>query len=235
MRVVAAATGALLLLAGYLAFVQEDSGGQPIDEQQQGEAAPAEMPPPARPADGLLARLSERRRPEGPRAETDEPRQPEAMKAETGQQMPPAEMNMPRDPKWSALAETGLGTTMDLPHGVFSMADGDAHRGVGRKYRTADGRAKVAVWTERNSWGDTPASYLRRTFAIPPATSDYERLTPKFAVLSGDYSGKVYYVRCNLSPRETFHCFFLAYPVQEKKAWDEIVTRMSRSLRPSDG
>ena len=230
MRVLATAIGALLISVSYPALAQEHGGGQ-----RQGEAAPAEMRPPAGRADGLLARLTQRQWPQEQQVEADEPLQPEAMKSEPEQETPTTGIEMPRDPDWSALAETNLGTTMDLPRAVFSMADGDAHKGVGRRYRTPDGRARVAVWTERNSSRDTPASYLRRTFAIPRATLDYERFTPKFAVVSGDYGGKVYYLRCNLSPRGTFHCFDLAYPAREKKAWDGIVMRMSRSLRPFDG
>jgi hypothetical protein len=226
-RVLATVIGALLISAGNLALAQEHGGGQ-----QQGEAVPAEMRLPARRAGGLLARLTQRQWPPEQQVEADEPRQPEAMKSEPEQEMPTTEMVMPRDPEWSALTETGLGTTMDLPRAVFSMADGDAHKGVGRRYKTPDGRARVAVWTERNFSRDTPASYLRRAFVIPRATLDYERLTPKFAVVSGDYGDQVYYLRCNLSPRGTFHCFDLAYPVREKKAWDGVVTRMSRSLRP---
>jgi hypothetical protein len=144
----------------------------------------------------------------------------------------PAQTGMPVNPKWTPLKEQGLGTTMDLPSAVFSTADGHAHKSVGRKYRTSDGRAKVAVWTQRNTRRETPERYLRRTFNIPRATQDYERFTPDFAAVSGAFGGKVYYIRCNLSPQGAFHCFDLAYPVRQKNAWDGIVTRMSRSLRP---
>jgi hypothetical protein len=236
MRVLATASGALLISVSYLALAQEHNGGQPQDEQQRGETAPAELLPPARRAEGLLARLTTRRWPEEQQVETDAPRQPEAMKAGTEQDQPTTatEAEMPRDPEWAALAETGLGTTMDFPRAVFSMADGDAVKGVVRKYKTPDGRARLAVWTQRNTRRDTPASYLRRTFVIPRATVGYERSAPDFAVVSGDYGRTVYYIRCNLSPRGTFHCFDLAYPLREKKAWDAVVTRMSRSLRPGD-
>jgi hypothetical protein len=104
---------------------------------------------------------------------------------------------------------------------------------VGRRYKTPDGRAKVAVWTQRAAKHDTPERYVRRTFRIPHATVDYERFAPDFAAISGVYGHKVYYLRCNYSPRsDTFHCFDLAYPAREKKAWESVVTRMSRSLRP---
>jgi hypothetical protein len=197
-------------------------------------AEPEDEPAPAMTAERLVAQLPDRGMAEvQPAADGDDTRQPEAMKADMqGKQL--VETEMPRDPRWAAVSEKDLGTTLDLPHAVFTKADGHAHRNVGRRYRTADGRARVAVWTQRNARRDTPASYLRRTFVIPRGSLDYERSTPDFAVVSGVHTGKVYYLRCNLSPNGTFHCFDLAYPARERKAWDGIVTRMSRTLRPHD-
>ena len=47
----------------------------------------------------------------------------------------------------------------------------------------------------------------------------------------------VYYSRCNFSAAGggAVHCFDLTYPQREERAWDAIVTRISRSLRPIDG
>jgi hypothetical protein len=164
----------------------------------------------------------------------DQKRQPEAMKAEM-QQDQPAQTEMPRDPQWAAVNDPKLGTTVDIPGAVLSTPDGHAHKQVGRRYKTPDGRAKVAIWTQRNTKHEAPASYLHRTFNIPRATVDYERFTADFAVISGIFGTKVYYIRCNFSPRsESFHCFDLAYPAREKRVWDDFVNRMSRSLRASD-
>jgi hypothetical protein len=179
----------------------------------------------------LLAQL-----PEAPLADMpeDEKRNPEAMKAEM-QQDQPGQTEMPRDPQWGAVNERQLGTAVDIPRAVLSTPDGHAHKRVGRRYKSPDGRAKVAIWTQRNTRHDTPVSYLHRTFNIPRATVDYERFTNDFAVISGLFGTRVYYIRCNFSPRSgSFHCFDLAYPVREKQAWDGVVARMSRSLRPHD-
>jgi hypothetical protein len=223
----AAAIGILLSSISFPASGQKYNGGQPRGELQQSEPEP----PLAR---LLSARLTRRQWPQEQPVETEGPRPPEAMTAGTEHDHDQPETEMPRDPRWTALAETGLGTTMDFPRAIFSTADGDAGEGMLRKYRTPDGRAKVAVWTQRNTRRDTPADYLRRTFVIPRATLDYERFTPEFAVVSGVYGSRIYYIRCNLSPRDNLHCFDLAYPEREKKTWDGIVTRMSRSLRPFD-
>jgi hypothetical protein len=63
---------------------------------------------------------------------------------------------------------------------------------------------------------------------------DYHRVTSTFFAISGVNQGMIYYSRCNFSANAggTAHCFDLKYPASEKRAWDEIVTRISRSLRP---
>ncbi|MBO0757072.1 MAG: hypothetical protein J2P54_14520, partial [Bradyrhizobiaceae bacterium] len=198
----------------------------------------AQLPerPPVKPTRKITAEELVAQLPEAPLADMqeDENRQPEAMKAEM-QQDQPAPTEMPRDPQWAAVNEPKLGTTVDIPRAVLSTPDGHAHKRVGRRYKTADGRAKVAIWTQRNTRHETPASYLHRSFNIPRATVDYERFTADFAVISGLFGTRVYYIRCNFSSRsESFHCFDLAYPVREKRAWDGVVTRMSRSLRTQD-
>jgi hypothetical protein len=211
---------------------------------EQSETRPAEMT-----AEELIAQLPERPLAKQPGKLTaavlvaqlpevrpadmkeEEKRRPEAMKAEM-QQDQPAQTEMPQDPQWASVTEAKSGTAVDIPRAVLSTPDGHAQKRVGRRYKTPDGRAKVAIWTQRNTRHDTPAGYLHRTFNIPRSTVDYERFTADFAVISGIFGTRVYYIRCNYSRRSgSFHCFDLAYPVQEKRAWDAVVTRMSRSLR----
>jgi hypothetical protein len=198
----------------------------------------AQLPeaPLIKPTRGMTAEELVAQLPEAPLADMqeDEKRQPEAMKAEM-QQDQRAQTEMPRDPQWTAVNDPNLGTTVDIPGAVLSTADGRAHKRAGRRYKTPDGRAKVAIWTQRNARHETPASYLHRTFNIPRSTVDYERFTADFAVISGLFGTKVYYIRCNFSSRSgSFHCFDLAYPVREMRAWDDVVNRMSRSLRAYD-
>ena len=75
-------------------------------------------------------------------------------------------------PNGPCLSKPSLGTRMDLPGAVFSTADGAAYRGVGRQFKTADGRAALAVYSQRNSQRDTPASYLRKNFVVPTHDRD---------------------------------------------------------------
>ena len=143
------------------------------------------------------------------------------------------DVELPRDAKWTVFSEPSLGTRIDLPSAVFSMPDGPTYKGVGRQFRTADGRAVVAIYSQRNNQRDTPASYLRKNFVFPRAALAYERVTRDFFAVSAVREGMIFYSRCNVSPAGgTLHCFDLKFPAGEKTAWDAIVTRMSRSLRP---
>jgi hypothetical protein len=112
--------------------------------------------------------------------------------------------------EWTTFVEPSLGTRLRLPGGVFSIHEGPAFRGFGEQYKTIDGRAVLADYLQRNVQHDTPATYLRRTDRVPRAAMDYVRVTRSFFAV----------------------CFDLKYPEREKRAWDDIVTRISLSLEP---
>jgi hypothetical protein len=139
--------------------------------------------------------------------------------------------------EWRKFADPDLGTRVDIPTGIFSVPDGPSHRGTGQQLKTTDGRAVLAVYSQANDERDTPASYLQKNFKEPLAALDYRRVTSSFFVVSGVKDGTIYYSRCNISyaRRGRLHCFDLKYPASEKRAWDAIVTRISRSLRPLAG
>src|SRR5262245_10311010 len=241
MRLLAATIGALLISVSHPALAQERHGGLPQDAWQQAEPQPemqqpeiqqpvmtepqaeqAEMQPPAMPE-----------LPATPEPQTEQSAvQPPAMpqpQMEAGVQ----DAALPRDAKWTVFVEPSLGTRMDLPSAVFTTADGTAYRGVGRQFKTADGRAVLAIYSQRNNQRDTPASYLRKNFSFPRATVSYERITRDFFAVSGTREGMIFYSRCNVAATgATLHCFDLQFPAPERTAWDAIVTRMSRSLRP---
>jgi hypothetical protein len=140
---------------------------------------------------------------------------------------------LPRDAKWTVFVEPELGTRIDVPSAVFSVDDGPALKGVGQQFKTPDGRAVLAVYSQRNKGQDAPASYRKKNFKGSRAVIDYDRVTRDFFALSGNSEDTIYYSRCNFSREAggTIHCFDLKYARREKLAWDGIVTRMSRSLK----
>jgi hypothetical protein len=210
---------------------------------QQAETQPAEAPQP----DMQQAETQQAEVPQGV-APPSEPQQPdmrqEMRQAAAPQAEPPQgalaavpQAGLPRDVKWTVFVELKYGTKLDVPSAVFATPDGPTNRGVGRQFKTPDGRASLAVYSQRNDARDTPASYLRKNLQSSRAGLDYERLTPEFFAIAAVMRGSIYYSRCNFShdAGRAIHCFDLKYPVQERQSWDGIVTRMSRSLRPLHG
>jgi outer membrane biosynthesis protein TonB len=211
----------------------------PQPTMQQAETPPAEAPQPT--MQQAVMQQAEVVQPVAPRAEPQQPpmRQAAAPQIEPSQVALAAvpQAGFPRDVKWTVFVELKYGTRLDVPSAVFATPNGLAGRGVGRQFKTPDGRASLAVYSQGNNTRDTPASYLRKNLQSARADLDYERVTPEFFAISAVMGDSIYYSRCNFShdAGRAIHCFDMKYPVQERQSWDGIVTRMSRSLRPLHG
>jgi hypothetical protein len=136
---------------------------------------------------------------------------------------------------WQSFAVPDFGTTVDYPAGIFSVAEGEPEKGVGQKFSSADGRSFLIIYSRENEAGDTPASYLRNNLKVPRSVLTYERVTRSFFAIAGRREGSIYYSRCNFSTGGAIHCIDLVYPEEQKREWDAVVTRISRSLRPLEG
>jgi len=135
---------------------------------------------------------------------------------------------------WQTFTIADFGTQVEYPAGVFDVSEGKSEKGVGERFSTEDGRALLSIYSRANEAGDTPASYLKANLRLGRSALDYERITPTFFAISSVRQGLVYYSRCNFSAGAdaALHCVDLVYPQREQRAWDAIVTRISRSLRP---
>jgi hypothetical protein len=138
-----------------------------------------------------------------------------------------------RGPDWRTYVDPDRGTTVEYPAGLFPVAAGAPERGSGQEFHTADGRARLIVYTLPNEERRSPRSYLRRHLLIAPGALDYTRVTRQFFAISGVRDADVFYSRCNFPQlrRGDMRCIFLQYPQRETKAWDDVVTRISLSLR----
>jgi hypothetical protein len=140
--------------------------------------------------------------------------------------------------EWRTFAEPNSGTRLDIPSGIFSITEEPSESGFGHQFKTPDGRAVLRVYS-RDVGRQSPERYLRENYAVPRASMDYVRVTRSFFAISAVNDGTIYYSRCNFSRHShgsAAHCFDLKYPENEKRAWDAVVTRISRSLRsPSNG
>ena len=138
---------------------------------------------------------------------------------------------------WKAFSIPEFGTSVQYPAGIFSVSEGQSETGRGERLATADGRASLSIYAQVNDNADTPRSYLHRHLRFPQSALEYQRVTNSFFAISAVTNDTIYYSRCNFSVGAvgTIHCFDIVYPQSEKRAWDGVVTRISRSLRPLQG
>jgi hypothetical protein len=138
---------------------------------------------------------------------------------------------------WRILAVPDLGTRVQYPAAIFAVPQGSPEKGIGERLSTPDGRATLSVYSRPNDTGDTPATYLKNYLRMPRGQLQYQRVAPSFFAISAVKDDTIYYSRCNFSRsgNPAIHCLDLVYPAREKRAWDAIVTRISRSLRPLQG
>lgn len=130
--------------------------------------------------------------------------------------------------KWSIFTIPETGTSVEIPASVFSDKAGDAPEGYGQRFQTHDGRANLTIQATAKVSGETPSAFLAKMH--PPQRIQYKRVTSRFFVVSSYKGDTIWYDRCNFSDRFV-HCVLINYPAREKRAWDDIVTRISLSLR----
>ncbi len=134
---------------------------------------------------------------------------------------------------WSSYVSPEIDTAVEYPSNVFSVRDDSSERESEALFRTTDGRAKMSVYSLPNDGRESPRSYINRHLRIDRSRLTYERITDKVFAISGTRNDLTFYSRCNFVPKPngTMHCVYLEYPEREERAWDGIVTRISRSLR----
>jgi hypothetical protein len=127
-----------------------------------------------------------------------------------------------------------FGTRVDYPANIFTTEQGSPPRGIGRVVESEEGDARLMVYVERNDAHQSPAAFVRSNLKTPPSQIDYRRITDRFFAVSGENDGRIFYSRCNFpdGTKGRLHCIFLSYSKSEEKIWDDIVTRISLSLRP---
>ncbi|HLH90121.1 MAG TPA: hypothetical protein VKX28_16850 [Xanthobacteraceae bacterium] len=133
---------------------------------------------------------------------------------------------------WRRLDDPASGTRVEYPSKLFTVEEPSHSRGrPGQLFGTADGRAHLAVFAVHDPRHRSAAAFIARNLRVPAATLHYERTTATFFALSGIHRDNIYYARCNSSPDHALlHCINMVYPAQEKRRWDSIVTRISRTL-----
>ena len=119
------------------------------------------------------------------------------------------------------------GAAVDIPTSILTEQAGKPETGYGARFLTSDRRADLTVQSVANDAGFSPAAFLARK--NPPPNIVYQRVTPRFFVVSSFAKGKIWYDRCNFAGR-FIHCVLINYPAAEKRQWDSVVTRISDTL-----
>ena len=101
-----------------------------------------------------------------------------------------------------------------------------------QRFSGPDSRTYFRVMGVKNKENLTPAGvkakYLR---ANVPGDLVYERTERSFLVLSGYRTGSIFYTKVAMSANQRSVCILeITYPRKTKRAFDHIVTRMSRSF-----
>ena len=123
------------------------------------------------------------------------------------------------------------GTRIEYPADLFVRPE---RAEIGEAFVTRDGRARIHMYSMPNPKALGPSEFMRSQFPASRSILTYDRVTRNFFAISTRLDGMIVYMRCNFSrAREgSLHCVDIRYPQNEKVAWDNIVTRISRSVRP---
>jgi hypothetical protein len=136
------------------------------------------------------------------------------------------------DTDWRSYVLPKSGAAVEVPVTIFSKEAELPEGGLGSRFTTGDGRADLTVQALPNSANDSPAMFLAKM--RPPSGILYKRVTPSFFVVSSVRNDRIWYNRCNRSTDDEsggyMNCILINYPAAEKRQWDGIVTRISRSL-----
>ena len=132
------------------------------------------------------------------------------------------------DTEWRRYVIASTGTSVDMPVSIFTSDAGTPENGTGRKFFTEDRRADLTVQSMPNPANDSPAAFLARM--RPPSGITYKRITSDFFVVSSTRGDRIWYNRCNRG-NGSMNCVLINYPAAEKRQWDGVVTRISRTLR----
>jgi hypothetical protein len=134
--------------------------------------------------------------------------------------------------QWTVMTDVP-GAKVDYPAGLFTSEAGPPPRGTGRVLQSDSHEARFMIYVEDNETRQSPASFVKSNLTIPESRIDYRRITDRFFAISGETDGRTFYSRCNFSRAsgERVYCIFLSYRSGETRFWDDIVTRISLSLR----
>src|SRR5215831_11710642 len=134
-------------------------------------------------------------------------------------------------PQYRTYVNARFGTTAEVP--ADWKADPPPENGDGLRFRSPDQRASIIVSGSFNIYETVEEAMKSREEPQEGATITYRHREPHALVISGTRGDTIFYYRHILScGDQIWNNVYLEYPATEKAAYDALVTRVARSLRP---
>jgi hypothetical protein len=133
---------------------------------------------------------------------------------------------------WTVYRDSLYGCRLEYPNSRFSQEPLDLAQNF-QKFSGSNAQTFFRVMGVENKDKLDPAGVKARYLSADvPGEIVYERTKPDFLVLSGYRGDSIFYTKVAESADQRIICIFeITYPRNAKKAFDDIVTRMSRSFR----
>ena len=140
-----------------------------------------------------------------------------------------------RSDAWAAYHDSVYDCQLQYPASLFTPEPLDMAEKA-QRFSGPDSQTYFRVMGADNKENLTPAGvkakYLR---ADVPGDILYERTKGRFLVLSGYRGDSIFYTKVAMSANQRTICILeITYPRKAKRAFDNVVTRMSRSFVVSD-
>src|SRR5262245_19108145 len=85
--------------------------------------------------------------------------------------------------RWSTYGNARFGVFADYPSSLFTVEDAPPESGDGQRFRTADGRAELAIYGSYIIGNETPEDYVANRVDL--ADVSYKKIGRDFYVISG--------------------------------------------------
>jgi len=133
---------------------------------------------------------------------------------------------------WTVYRDSLYGCRLEYPNSLFRQEPLDIAENF-QKFSGSDAQTFFRVMGVENKDKLDPAGVKARYLSADvPGDIVYERTKPDFLVLSGYRGDSIFYTKVAESADQRTICILeITYPRKAKKAFDDVVTRMSRSFR----
>ncbi|HTR87972.1 MAG TPA: hypothetical protein VMI56_26050 [Reyranella sp.] len=137
-------------------------------------------------------------------------------------------------PSLATYANSRFGYTVEYPADLLVPQE-EAENGDGRAFEARHGRAQILVYGGYNALNESPAELAGRAETdCAGHHAQYRVAKPNLVAISCTTTDGILYQKTMIRG-DTLTTLRAAYPSSERKVWDGVVARMSRSLVPAPG